>query len=327
MKKTTYLIVLFFGICTLTFAQYTPIPDIAFEQQLINDGIDSNTIIDGQILTSEANNYSGALDIANSGISDLTGIEAFFNITSINFNYNAGITSVDLTNSPLLTSITGIGCSGLNFVNVSGLANLTTLNLRSCGLSSIDLSTNVALETLNIRKNSITSLDLSLNTALTSLDAKENSLTFLDMRNGNNANVTLFNSDSNQCLKCVFVDDASGAYLSGWIKDNNSNYVNSETECDALPPLTPSQCPTLSFNEIEDVVFNMYPNPVINTLYVSSKSSHAVVQIYNITGKVILTKTLTQGENVVNVSALSSGVYLARFISDNKVDTKKLIIK
>ncbi len=327
MKKTTYLMILFFGFCSLTFAQYTSIPDIYFEQQLINDGIDSNTIIDGQILTSEANNYSGALDIANSGISDLTGIEAFFNITSINFNYNTGITSVDLTNSPLLTSITGIGCSGLTSINISGLANLTTLNLRSCGLTSIDLSTNVALETLNIRKNSVSSLDLSQNTALTYMDAKENTLTFLDMRNGNNVNVTLFNADSNPCLKCVFVDDNTGTYLSTWIKDNNSGYVNSETECDALPPLTPSQCPTLSLNEVEDVVFNIYPNPVNNTLYVSSKSSHAVVQIYNITGKVILTKTLTQGENVVSVSALSPGVYLARFISDNKVDTKKLIIK
>jgi hypothetical protein len=29
----------------------------------------------------------------------------------------------------------------------------------------------------------------------------------------------------------------------------------------------------------------------------------------------------------MDVSALSSGVYLARFISENKVDTKKLIIK
>lgn len=327
MKKTTYLMILFFGFCSLTFAQYTSIPDIYFEQQLINDGIDSNTIIDGQILTSEANNYSGALDIANSGISDLTGIEAFFNITSINFNYNTGITSVDLTNSPLLTSITGTGCSGLTSINVTGLVNVTEMQFANASLLSLNVTTNTALETLNIRKNSVTSLDLSQNGMLTSVNVKQNGLTFLDMRNGNNTNVTLFNADTNPCLKCVFVDDNTGTYLSTWIKDNNSGYVNSETECDALPPLTPSQCPTLSLNEVEDVVFNIYPNPVNNTLYVSSKSSHAVVQIYNITGKVILTKTLTQGENVVNVSALSSGVYLARFISDNKVDTKKLIIK
>ncbi|MFV0571939.1 MAG: T9SS type A sorting domain-containing protein [Xanthomarina gelatinilytica] len=327
MKKTTYLMILFFGIYSFSFAQYTPIPDIAFEQQLINDGIDSNTTIDGQILTSEANNYSGALDIANSGISDLTGIEAFFNITSINFNYNTGITSVDLTNSPLLTSITGVGCSGLTTINIAGLVNVTELQFANASLLSLDVTTNTALETLNIRKNSVSSLDLSQNGLLTSLNAKQNALTFLDMRNGNNANVTLFNADTNQCLKCVFVDDASSTYLSGWIKDNNSNFVNSEIDCDALPPLTPSQCPTIGINEVEDVAFNMYPNPVNNTLYVRSKSNHSVVKIYNITGKVILTKTLTQGESVVNVSALSSGVYLARFISENKVDTKKLIIK
>ena len=318
MKKTTYLMILFFGFCSLTFAQYTSIPDIYFEQQLINDGIDSNTIIDGQILTSEANNYSGALDIANSGISDLTGIEAFFNITSINFNYNTGITSVDLTNSPLLTSITGVGCSGLTSINVTGLVNVTEMQFANASLLSLDVTTNTALETLNIRKNSVSSLDLSQNGVLTSVNVKQNGLTFLDMRNGNNTNVTLFNADTNPALQCVFVDDASDPNLVPpvWIKDNLSTYVSSEVECN-----------TLSLNSINEVSFDMYPNPVNNTLYVSSKSSHAVVQIYNITGKVILTKTLTQGENVVNVSALSSGVYLARFISDNKVDTKKLIIK
>lgn len=318
MKKTTYLMILFFGFCSLTFAQYTSIPDIYFEQQLINDGIDSNTIIDGQILTSEANNYSGALDIANSGISDLTGIEAFFNITSINFNYNTGITSVDLTNSPLLTSITGVGCSGLTSINVTGLVNVTEMQFANASLLSLDVTTNTALETLNIRKNSVTSLDLSQNGMLTSVNVKQNGLTFLDMRNGNNTNVTLFNADTNPALQCVFVDDASDPNLVPpvWIKDNLSTYVSSEAECN-----------TLSLNSINEVSFNMYPNPVNNTLYVSSKSSHAVVQIYNITGKVILTKTLTQGENVVSVSALSPGVYLARFISDNKVDTKKLIIK
>lgn len=326
MKKTTNLIILFFGFCSLSFAQYTPIPDIAFEQQLINDGIDSNTTIDGQILTSEANNYAGALDIANSGISDLTGIEAFFNITSINFNYNIGITSVDLTNSPLLTSITGIGCSGLTSINVTGLGNLTEMQFANAGLQSLNVTTNTVLETLNVRKNSISSLDLSQNTALTYMDAKENDLLYLDMRNGNNSNVTLFNADSNLCLKCVFVDDNNAAYLGAWIRDNNSTLVNSEVECDALPDI--AECPTLGVdNTLVRDNFNMYPNPVNNTLYVTSKSNNAVVNIYNITGKVILTKTLAQGENMVNVSNLASGIYLARFVSDNKVDTKKLIIK
>ena len=59
----------------------------------------------------------------------------------------------------------------------------------------------------------------------------------------------------------------------------------------------------------------------------ASNIEKAAVEVYDMTGKQVLNKHLNLGENSMDVSALSSGVYLARFISENKVDTKKLIIK
>ncbi|MCX7551006.1 T9SS type A sorting domain-containing protein [Xanthomarina sp. F2636L] len=316
MKKTTFLIALFFACYSLTYAQYTSVPDAIFEQALIDANIDSNPTIDGQVLTIEANNFTGSISMTGLGILDLTGVEALINMTGITFNYNPGITSVDLSSCTSLTSVSALGCGGLASINVTGLTNLTDLNLRSTALTSLDVTTNIALENLNVRKCNLSSLDLSQNTALISVDAKTNNLTFMDMRNGNNANVTAFNADSNPNLECLFVDDSAEPNLLTWIKDANTNYVETIAECN-----------TISIDSVNDIAFNMYPNPAFNSLYITTKTNSAVVSIYNITGKVILTKTLSKGENVVNVSGLASGIYLARFVSDSKVDTKKLIIK
>jgi hypothetical protein len=323
MKKTTYLMALFFAFYSFAYAQYTAIPDANFEQRLIDDGIDSNPIPDFQILTSEAVAVTGGLNLAGDGVSlgiqDLTGIDAFINITGLDVSYNINLsTGMDLTSNTLLTSIDGTECTILTSVNVTGLTNLTEIIFAKAGLTSLDVTTNVALETLNARKCFLTSLDLSQNSALTSVYVKNNFLTFLDMRNGNNANVTFFDAGFNSMLDCVLIDDISTPGLSTWIIDGNSCFCE-----------VPATCLTISIDETElnTSGFSMYPNPANNTLYITTKTNNAVVNIYNITGKVILTKNLLQGENLINVSRLASGIYLARFESDNKIDTKKLIIK
>ncbi|WP_417866786.1 T9SS type A sorting domain-containing protein [Xanthomarina gelatinilytica] len=85
--------------------------------------------------------------------------------------------------------------------------------------------------------------------------------------------------------------------------------------------------PTVGIKDQTAITFSFYPNPASNHVVVSSNMEKATVEVYDMTGKQVLNKNLNQGENSMDVSALSSGVYLARFISENKVDTKKLIIK
>ena len=90
MRKTTFIILfLFIGQLT-AFAQYTAIPDSNFEQALINFGVDSEGTLDGQILTADAESET-SLTVVNQNITDLTGIDAFINLTAINVSYNAGI--------------------------------------------------------------------------------------------------------------------------------------------------------------------------------------------------------------------------------------------
>ena len=68
---------------TLTiYSQTTAIPDSNFEQALIDLGIDSDGIINEQVLTSDISSLT-YLDVNNKNISDLTGIEDFVSLTDL----------------------------------------------------------------------------------------------------------------------------------------------------------------------------------------------------------------------------------------------------
>ena len=100
------------------------------------------------------------ISVGVAGITDLTGIGLFTELTTLYCNSNQ-LTSLDLSKNPKLT-----------FVNC-------TYNQ----LTSIDLSKNVELKGLDCSQNQLTSLDLSKNLQLTFLDCASNQLTSLDLSN------------------------------------------------------------------------------------------------------------------------------------------------
>ena len=315
MKKTTYLLAICIAFQSLTFAQYTAIPDSNFEQALITFGYDSEGTLDGQILTSDAVGVSGALSFAGQNISDLTGIDAFVNIDGLNMSYNPINVAVDLSSNSQLTSVNFEECNNLPSLTITNLSLLQDINVYGTAITTLDVSTNTALTDITARNASLTSLDLSSNMNIVSVDVRNCNLTSLDMRNGNNASVTSFNSDFNSDLICIFVDDTTEPNLTTWAIDAVSNFVEDEAEC-----------ATLSINSKKTLVFDLYPNPASDRINITSKSVSATVEIYNITGKRVLSKNLRLGDNMVNIASLKSGVYLARLVSESNVETKKLII-
>ncbi|MFC6876012.1 leucine-rich repeat domain-containing protein [Flavobacterium myungsuense] len=80
---------------------YTLIPDVNFENKLIELGLDGGTA-DGQVLTSSINTIS-VLDVSSSAITDLTGIQDFVALTNLNCNSNQ-LTTLDVSRNNLLTS-------------------------------------------------------------------------------------------------------------------------------------------------------------------------------------------------------------------------------
>lgn len=78
------------------------------------------------------------------------------------------------------------------------------------------------------------------------------------------------------------------------------------------------------------ITFSVYPNPVSTNLNIkaTTNGNSVVIKLYNIMGELVRTETITDGNNMVNVSSLTDGIYFYSIIKNNQiVETKKLIIK
>lgn len=122
---------------TNCFACNVNIPDANFKAALVADTT-INTDGDTEISCSEATAVTGNVVVINKSISDLTGIEAFTNITGLYCRDNA-LTSLD----------------------VSANIALTTLVCRNNLLTSLDVSANTSLNYLECQVNSLTNLNLA----------------------------------------------------------------------------------------------------------------------------------------------------------------------
>ncbi|MGL1886774.1 MAG: T9SS type A sorting domain-containing protein [Reichenbachiella sp.] len=188
-----------------SFFSYTPcnelelvaIPDIKFEQRLIQNNHDH--ILDGYVYKKVTESIE-TLVLSSSGIVDLKGIEAFTSITSLHCTGN-NLKTIDLSNNTELLNLysSSINLTNLTFYNPSNirrlsissinstsldLSSFTSLKQFSCSnsnLTSLDLSKNVNLESLNLQKDNITSIDLSKNVNLERLILSSNNITSIDL--------------------------------------------------------------------------------------------------------------------------------------------------
>ena len=203
--------------CNLT---KTYIPDNNFEQKLINLGYDG--FLDDSVITAQIKIIIN-LDISNSNISDLSGIEDFTNLEYLDCGYNQ-LTTLDVSQSPALTYL---NCS-TNVMTSLNISQSPALEYLECGfneLTSLDVSQSSALSSLSCWENQLTNLDVSQNTSLTELYCAMNQLTSLDVRNGNNTNLTNFWSDNNPNLSCINVDNIAWA-TTNWISIDPQHYFS-----------------------------------------------------------------------------------------------------
>jgi hypothetical protein len=71
--------------------------------------------------------------------------------------------------------------------------------------------------------------------------------------------------------------------------------------------------------------FKAYPNPVKDVLNLSSEKIITKVQVTNLLGQVILSKSLDATQGQIDVSNLASGTYMVKISSDDLVKTIKVI--
>jgi hypothetical protein len=161
--------------CTVT------IPDTNFKSSLVaNTAINTNG--DTEIQCSEASAFTGQIYLYNESISDLTGIEAFVNVTNLYCAFN-----------------------NLTSLNLSSNIALEELYCHSNSITNLDFSTNTALNKLNCSSNALTSLNI----------ANGNNASFTgsnDFIASNNPNLTCIQIDAAFTPPTTWQKDATASY-------------------------------------------------------------------------------------------------------------------
>ena len=331
-----------FSLDNVVFTPYTApactvnIPDANFKAALVADTA-INTNGNTEIECSEATAFTGTISVPNLSISDLTGIEAFTNITVLECQNNQLTTSLNLSNNTALTrlwcfnnQITSLDISNNtvldrlrcqnNQLTSLDISNNTDLFFLSCGdnqLTSIDVSNNTALGVFFCNSNSLTSLDVSANTSLFYLLCQNNNLSSLNVANSNNTNFMDpvgtpregFNASNNPSLSCIQVDDVAYSTTNWPFKDATASYN--------------TNCGVLSVSDFNLESISLYPNPTTSVLNIEMSQNLKLATIYTVLGAKILTTT----SNTINTSNLENGLYLIKIENTTGTITTKRFIK
>lgn len=300
-------------------AQVTYIPDLQFEQALINLGIDSDNTVNGQILTSDAEAVYPILDlgVGPSNISfdsdlilDLTGINAFTNVDYLELH------SRRLDNG----------------LDISNLANLKIIGLNNCSLTSVSFNGNSSLEYVQIGnvhdiagQNEIIDLDFTNNPNIKKISASNlYTLQRINLKNGQNINKpemvialqpTLPNNPNSVCIE---VDNATAAInnlapYNTWQVSGNHFYSDN--------------CILSVEKFVKDNIF-IAPNPATDYFAVINNNSEIIIntiQILDNSGKWI--SSIENNFEKISVENFSSGQYFIIIHSNFGLISKKLIVK
>ena len=181
MKK---LLLILLCLPIIGFGHNVNIPDVNFKAYLVGISM-INTNGDTEIQVSEATAFNGAINCNSLNIFDLTGIEAFTALTSLDCNSNQ-LTSLDVSNN---TALTILRCS---------FNQLTSLDVSNC----------VFLEQIYAMYNQITIFNISQNSFLYHFTFSNNPVYCLNLANGNNLNFIDCNVFMTPFLYCIEVDDS-----------------------------------------------------------------------------------------------------------------------
>lgn len=203
---------LLFLLPLLTHAQTTNIPDPAFEQALIDLGYDN--IIDGVVTTSDIVDIP-YLDVSMKNIQDLTGIEDFDSLVSLECNDNQ-LTSLVMSQ---FENLSYLGCHNnqLTSLDVSQFEGLWNLDCYNNQLTYLDVSQHNGLTFLSCGNNELDTLIMpEASQNFRELEASNNNLTHLEMTNY--ALIAWIAAENNQ-LNSV---DLSGSTVEFLVSFNNN---------------------------------------------------------------------------------------------------------
>ncbi len=236
------------------------------------------------------------------------------NLENLQFKGTFNLTNIDLTQNVNLKWLI------LSKTNISSLDLSQNLNLtefffsQNYNIETIDFSNNPELTYVDCRNNNLVTLDFSQNYNLQNLDCPDNSLISLNVKNGNNTVLADLYTINNPELNCIQVDDVTYAEAqtcvnyAGWCIDETTVYSE--------------DCPLLVINEYNND-FVIYPNPVNSILYIENNEIIKQVQVYNLLGEQIFTKT--EETKNIDFSNLGKGIYFIKIETYKGITFKRII--
>jgi hypothetical protein len=298
IKLLSLLLVL---LVNIAIAQTTAIPDQNFEQALIDLNIDSDGVVNGQVLTADISGVTvldfGSLTYEEIFI-DITGIEDFLALEVLDFAdqgvylydpSNANVFSNNINLRELIMTNDCGDCGGVHIqiLDLSGLPNLELVDL-----------TNVEIETLIINNPNFDLTNLSL------------SLYHEGFPGG----------DWTQHI-CIEVADPQAA-TNNQFPYNTWNIVINDLK---MTYGFDDTC-TLSITDFENInSISAYPNPVQDKLWLENPNQIEIdkAEIYNISGKLI--SSYSSVKEFIDVQALNAGVYFVKVYGENSSSTFKVL--
>jgi len=129
-------------------------------------------------------------------------------------------------------------------------------------------------------------------------------------------------------------DSSPPSAINLFILRQDSNNETPFIEIDALristswADVTPKEA-TTSVNKNNLKGFTTYPNPITNKEFTITSSNVATKQvaIFNVLGKKVLTTNFSGTKSTIDVSNITSGIYILKVTEEGKTATKKLVIK
>ena len=109
--------------------------------------------------------------------------------------------------------------------------------------------------------------------------------------------------------------------ISNCVYSNPVNEIRSEGNKLILGTLPNA---SLGFNDPGLTNISIYPNPVIDKLFIQGLLHETKVSIYNVLGKLVVSKTTLKA---IDVDHLQSGIYIVKIVDGKKETVKKFIKK
>ncbi|MFH4969445.1 T9SS type A sorting domain-containing protein [Gaetbulibacter sp. M240] len=81
----------------------------------------------------------------------------------------------------------------------------------------------------------------------------------------------------------------------------------------------------LSITDLEKFNFKSYPNPTTDYISISAAKNINKVEVYDLLGKQVLTKTITDTRDNINVSNLTAGLYIMKAYIEDAQGTFKFV--